>query len=384
MKPATAQPASEPSRPATAALVAGAASRPTWLDDLPGMAFLGGTDPDRTLEWVSNGSGALLGLASAAPFALAPLIHPEEREMVLDYVASATADLQSFVVEYRVRQANGHWRTVWEQSRPVRHGHQIFLHGYLVDVTARVERDRARGAAEQERLQNQNTLALNKLFVGIAHEFNNLLHGILTSAENIAAELPPDHPAHESLKNIFASYNRSRDFDQKIRALAQRPPLERKLIPLAPVIEDCLQILHTIIPDKVEITTNLAPGCPAVSADSASLHQVVMNLCLQAWQRLPDRRGRLDLALTHHSRGFPSAGSSVRSGSHLCLTVRDNGPGLDKYSLGKIFDPFCSRKQAGLEMYRARETVQAHQGEIIVESEPDQGTACHIYLPVAG
>ncbi len=245
-------------------------------------------------------------------------------------------------------------------------------------------------AAEAERLLDQKTRALNQLAGGIAHEFNNLVAGILGSAELVAMDLPPGNHAHDSLKHIFEASHRARDFVQKIRALAQRPPLERKLIPLAPVIEECLQILRNVTTDKVQITAQLAPGCPAVRADAASLQQALLDLCLHVWQGLPDRRGRLKLTLEHHPRGLPAAqgGGQLRPGPHVCLTVRDNSPGLDHHALEKIFTPFYSRKATGkpmgLEMFLVRETVQAHQGEIVVESSPEHGTAFHIYLPVAG
>ena len=372
-----------------ASIAAGETGPQTWLDGLPGMAFLARNDRQRTLEFVSDGCRPLLGFKPpATPFELAPLIHPDDLEMVLDGIATAT-ETHPVTIEYRVRHARGHWHTVWEQSRPVHHGHQIFLQGYLMDVTQRVQRERARLAADHELLLNQKTVALNKLAGGIAHEFNNIVAGILGSAELVAMDLAPGNDqAHDSLKHIFEASNRARDFVQKIRALAQRPPLERKLIPLAPVIEDCLTILRTIIPEKAEISAHLAANSPPVNADFASLHRAVLDLCLHAWQGLPERRGRLKISLENHPRGAPGTGSSVRHRPHLCLTVRDNSPGLDKNSREKIFDPFHSRKstgkQMGLEMFLVRETVQAHQGEIEVESGPDHGTAFHIYLPVAG
>ena len=244
--------------------------------------------------------------------------------------------------------------------------------------------------AELNRLHDQKTRALNQFAGGIAHEFNNIVAGILGSAELVAMDLPPGSHAHDSLKHIFEASHRARDFVQKIRALAQRPPLERQLIQLAPVIEECLHILRSVTPDKVQITAELAPGCPAVRADAASLQQALLDLCLHAWQGLPDRRGRLKVTLAQHPRGLPATqgGGQLRPGPYLGLTVRDNGPGLDHHALEKIFAPFHSRKaagkQTGLEMFLVRETVQAHQGEIVVESSPEHGTAFHIFLPVAG
>lgn len=379
-----------PPEVALPSLLAGEPPPAAAPDGLPDMAFLSRADRARTVELAGDGCRALLGLPGE-PFELAPLIHPDDREMVLDAVAIAVAGLQSFTVEYRVRDAHGRWHVVWEQGRPLPQGENIFLQGCLMDVTQRLRHERARLTAEHERLQNQKTFALNKLAGGIAHEFNNIIAGILGSAELVAMDLPPGNvQMHDSLKQIFSASNRARDFVQKIRALAQRPPLERKLIPLAPVIEDCLQILRTIVPEKMEIVAHLATGCPDVLADTASLQAALLDLCLCAWQGLPERRGRLEILLAHHPRGRDADGAarSLRSGPHLALTVRDNGPGLDKNSLGKIFDPFHSRKatgkQLGLEMFLVRETIHAHQGEIIVDSAPEKGTSFHIYLPVAG
>jgi nitrogen-specific signal transduction histidine kinase len=393
MKSATAHHAAEASGSSAAAvpaLLGGDPASPHWFDGLPGLAFLGRPDRARTMEVVSDGCRTLLGLKfPAEPFELAPLIHPDDREMVLDCVAIAAAGSQPFAVEYRVRHASGRWHTVWEQSRTVRQGQQVFLQGCLIDVTARAQREAARRAAEQEFLQSQKNFALNKLATGIAHEFNNLIAGILGSAELLSLDLPAGHHAQDSLKNIFEASNRARDFVHKIRALAQRPPLERKLIPLAPVIEDALAILRQIVSDKVELTAHIAPGCPPVHADAASLQQALLEVCLYAWQGLPDRRGSIKISLEHPPRGRPADGStsSLRPGPHLRLTVCDNSPGLDKHAREKIFDPFHSRKstgkQMGLEMFTARETIHDHQGEISVESGAGQGTAFHIYLPVA-
>jgi signal transduction histidine kinase len=393
MKSATAHLAAETSGSPEAMIPArsgGDLASPHWFDGLPGMAFLGRPDPVRTTEIVSDGCRALLGLNyPAAPFELAPLIHPADREMVLDCVAIAAAGAQPFAVEYRVHHADGHWHTVWEQSRPVRQGQQIFLHGYLIDVTVRRQRAAARLATEHEVLLQQKTLALNKLASSIAHEFNNIVAGILGSAELVALDLPAGHHAQDSLKNIFEASNRARDFVHKIRALAQRPALERKLIPLAPVIEDALAILRQITGDKVELTAHIAPGCPLVLADAASLQQALLEICLYAWQGLPDRRGGIKISLEHPLPGRPAEGinSRLHSAPHLHLTVRDNSPGLEKNAREKIFDPFHSRKstgkQMGLEMFVARETIHAHQGEIIVESGLGQGTAFHMYLPAA-
>ena len=359
------------------------------LSDLPGLVYIGRADQHRTLEHVSDGSRELLGLKQVTwPLALAPLIHPDDRDLVLQLIAAAVAELRSFALEYRLRHSGGEWLHVWEQGRAIRQGQRTVVQGYIMDVSQRRQREADRLNADQQFLQAQKNNALNKLAAGVAHEFNNLIAGILGSAEIVAMDLPEKHPAHESLKHIFEASNRARDFVHKLRALGQRRPLECKPFRLQPMIEDCVQILRSIIPAKVELLTQLAADCPKVHADQAQLHQAILDLCLQSWQGLTERRGCIKITLEKCPAGLPVLESPgwLRPGPHLRLTVRDNGPGLDKSARDKIFDPFQARrsgdKKMGLELFLVRETIQAHHGEIVVESEPGKGLAFHLYLPV--
>ena len=361
------------------------------LDGLPGMAYLGRADRARTIELASAGGHALLGLPpDQKTFQLAPLIHPDERDQVLEIVRSAVAENHAFAMEYRLRHAGGDWRTVWEQGRPQRHGRQIAVQGWLVDVTHRTRLEHARLDTEHQLLQTQKFNALNQLASGVAHEFSNLIAGILGSAENAAMDLPDKHPGHESLQLIIQASNHARDFVHKLRALGHRSPPERKPLRLQSVIEECVQILRTIIPVKVELQTRINPDCPPVKADHAQIQQAILDLCLQAWQGLTERRGRIKITLENCALARPPAGipNLLRPGPHVCLTVQDNSSGLEKSARENIFHPFRTRrssgKRTGLELFLVRETIQAHQGDVFVESEPGQGVAFHIYLPVAG
>ena len=118
-------------------------------------------------------------------------------------------------------------------------------------------REQARLAAELRALQDQKFHALNQLASGTAHEFNNIIAGILGSAELLAMDLPENHPARDTLKQVFEASNHARDFVHKLRVFGQRPAPEFKLIGLPPVIEECLQILRSIIPAKVEVLASM-------------------------------------------------------------------------------------------------------------------------------
>lgn len=362
----------------------------TLFDGLPGMAYLGRPDHERTMDLVSAGSRLLLGLKHAdRAFQLAPLIHPDDRALVLEHLHTAVAEQRPYAVEYRLRHSQGSWRTVWDQGRPLQLGQQTCLQGHIVDITQRLRRERERLDAEHQLNHSQKFSALNKLAGGTAHEFNNIVAGILGSAELLAMDIPAETPLYESLKHIFEASNNAREFVQKIRQFAQRPAPERKPDRLQPMIEDCLQILRSVIPpEKVEIQTHVDAGCPKVHMDTLQIHQTLIDLCLQAWQLLADRRGRIRIVLESCTLGQPGqpAVGSLRPGRYARLTVRDNSPGLAPTACERIFDPFYLRKSTGkkigLELFQVRETILAHQGEILVESEPGKGMAYHIYLPI--
>ena len=239
-------------------------------------------------------------------------------------------------------------------------------------------------AAQLQQLHHLKFTALNQLAAGTAHEFNNLIAAILGSAEIIALDLPEKHPARESLAHIFEAAHRSRDFVIKLRELAQRPPTDLKPIRLSSVIEDALPILRTVLAAKVQLHTRLDPQCPAVSADAAQIQSALIELCLQCWHGLPERTGEIFITLEKISAGKKSG--LLAAGEHVRLTIRDNSPGLNKSSLEKIFDPFYVRrtngKKIGLELFLVRETMHAHHGDILVESEPGHGLAFQLYFPV--
>ncbi|HSY16696.1 MAG TPA: ATP-binding protein [Candidatus Acidoferrales bacterium] len=236
---------------------------------------------------------------------------------------------------------------------------------------------------EARLLLEQKFQALNQLSGNIAHEFNNIIAGILGSAELVAMDIHEGHPAHESLKQIFEASNRGREFLSKVRAFAQRQPVDRKPVSLPPTIEESLQILRGVIPDKVELQFRSHPGCPKVNADAAQFQQVILDLCLYCWQGLHERRGLITLTLADGplEKRFSAM---LPPGDYLHLVIQDDSQGLEPHALKKIFDPFHNRrtsKKIGLELFLARETIHAHQGELVAESSPGHGLAFHILLP---
>lgn len=241
------------------------------------------------------------------------------------------------------------------------------------------------GDLAAEKLLQQQFLALNQLSAGIVHEFNNITAGVLGSAELIAMDIPEGHPAHETLQNIFAAGNRSRDCLNAIQTFSQRPPVQLTAAALPPLIEEILQTLRGGILKQIEVEARINPACPKANADAAQLRQALLNLCVHCWQGSRERHGLAQLTLETGSP--PKEFFATLPEKIIHLAIHDRSHVLNRSALDKLFAPFhtcrVTGKKIGLELFFAREIIHAHRGEIVAESEPNHGLTFHIYLPAA-
>jgi PAS domain S-box-containing protein len=366
----------------------------TLLANLQGMAYRCRNDREWSMEFVSEGCRELLGvepedLTAGRISSFSELIHPEDRERVWDEVQSAIAKQCAFTLEYRVKHAKGQWRSVWEQGRAVldNQGQVVALEGYITDMTRRVEADRERRILEDQLRRAQKMEAIGTLAGGIAHDFNNVLAAVLGSAELIKMDMPSEHPSREFLDQIFLAGNRAREVVQQILTFSQRRESERNVIALQPVVKECMKLLRSTIPAMVEISCTVDPACAPVLADPTQIHQIIMNLCTNAWQALPEKNGfiRVSLEMCEIDEMVRAGHPDLHPGPAVRLSICDNGSGMSKATLERIFEPFFTTKPvgegSGLGLSVVHGIVKAHQGVIAVESAPGKGTTFHIYLP---
>lgn len=374
---------------------AGAGGTFPWPDGLPCVIYRIRLDSRRAPEFISPGSLPLLGLAPdtllGRPALLRELVHAADRPNVLRHLEAAIPNHKTFQLEYRIRHARGHWLTVWEQGRVLRdsHGKAVAMEGYITDISDRARNAQLRRLREFESQQARKHKSINTLATGIAHDFNNVVAGILGSAELIKMEFEnePNHPAQEFLQQIFQAGERARELIHQIKAFSQRQLCERRLLQLGPVLSESLQIIRSIIPAKVEILQHSAPNCPSILGDAAQIQQSLLNLCTNAWLSMPDRAGQIDLKLgtCDVDEKMSKKNPDLHPGPYVCISVCDNGPGLSKSSQDRLFEPFAhkraSGKKCGLELYAVHESMQAHEGAVVLESAPGQGTQFHLYFP---
>ncbi len=255
--------------------------------------------------------------------------------------------------------------------------------GALVRIRAETERAQLEDSLRQsQRLESLGTLA-----GGIAHDFNNILTGIFGFIELTDEQLPPGSPAHDWLAQTLASCHRARELVRQILTFSRHNETERTPTQLTTVVGEALRLMRSTLPAMVELTSRLDPGCPPVLADATQIHQIMVNLCTNAWHALPSRGGHIAVVLEpcDVTPELARAHATLRAGPAVRLKVSDNGSGMDAATAARIFEPFFTTKPTGqgtgLGLAVVHGIVGSHQGAIIVQSEPGRGTVFEIYFP---
>jgi len=240
----------------------------------------------------------------------------------------------------------------------------------------------------EERLNRVQKLeALGRLAGGIAHDFNNILVAIFsyTDLTDLDAEDPVQVRAH--IEGLRAAAHRARDLVHQILTFSRQKGDDRVKTPIGPVLDEALRFLRSTLPSTIDVRTQIDASAPAVLGAPVQIHQVIMNLCVNAAQAMK-RAGVLDVGLTSVLATpqllvrVPDLSDGKR---YVVLSVKDNGQGMDTATLGRIFEPFFTTKPSGegsgLGLAVVHGIVKSHDGAIVVDSTLGAGTTFEIYLP---
>ncbi len=243
-----------------------------------------------------------------------------------------------------------------------------------------------RRALEEQFRQAQKMEAVGRLAGGIAHDFNNLLMVISGYAEVILAKVPVEDPLHEKGKAIQLAADRATTLTRQLLAFSRKQILELKIVDVNAIVEDMGRLLSPLIGENVEFITHLSAEAAYTRADAGQLEQVLMNLVVNAKDAMP-AGGKLTIRTeTTVVNGTPRRGQQfIRPGKYVILSVSDTGMGMDKETQSRIFEPFFTTKEkgkgTGLGLSTVYGIVKQSGGYVMVQSEPGQGAAFHIYLP---
>jgi signal transduction histidine kinase len=245
-----------------------------------------------------------------------------------------------------------------------------------------------RKRTETQLRQAQKMEAIGTLAGGIAHDFNNILFPIMGYTEMTLKNLPDDSRIRRNLEGVLKAATRAKDLVRQILAFSRHTDLKQKYLMIQPIIKEALKLLRATLPATIEIREDINKECGPVFASPTQIHQIMMNLCANAYHAMRETGGVLEVKLTDIRLGpedipfYPA----VSSGSYLKLSVSDTGHGMTKDIMEKIFDPYFTTKDTGegtgLGLSVVHGIVRNHNGHITVYSEPGKGTVFHIYLPL--
>jgi len=300
---------------------------------------------------------------------------PEQLRAQLDRVAEQG---RVEVEEWRVRKdGTRYWAHIVRTPMLDRHGR---IAGYV----AVTHDETQRRALEAQLLQSQKLESLGKLAGGIAHDFNNMLMVIFSRAELLLRVNGTVEPQRRYINDIRTAATKSRDLTQQLLAAARRQVLQPQIVNLNEVVTSTMQLLASSLGENIRIRTHVDERLWNIYADPGKLHQVLMNLAINASEAMPNggsltvetRNVRVD---AEYVRQRPH----LREGDYVQLIVSDTGVGIAPELRDKIYDPFFSTRGrgSGLGLAVVRGIIDQTGGQIWLYTEVGEGTTFKIYFP---
>jgi len=254
------------------------------------------------------------------------------------------------------------------------------------EVNERKEIEQALRASQELLLRQERLAVVGQLAAGVAHDFNNIMTivqghmGLLLATERLSPQ------GTASLNEIAAAATRAAGLTQQLLAFSGKQVMRLADVDIAGVTKQLSGMLARALGDKVSLQCAYAPNLPLVRADTRQIEQVLLNLISNARDAMPDG-GVVRISLHPVAIRESDAHEDRRAGQFVCLSVRDNGCGIDPTTKQKIFEPFFTTKDVGrgtgLGLSTVHGIAKQHRGWVEVESELGRGAEFRVYLPVA-
>ncbi|QDU69192.1 hybrid sensor histidine kinase/response regulator [Engelhardtia mirabilis] len=261
----------------------------------------------------------------------------------------------------------------------------------VLDVTEQVRQVREQVEVQRELESIARLESLSVLAGGVAHDFNNILVGVLTTADLLRAELPSDHPSIGLVEMIEHGGQRAAELTRQLLAFSGRGRFDLESIDLSECIGETSQLLAALVSKDVRIEFDLAPDLPAIAADPTQIRQIAMNVVLNAAQAIGDRAGTVRLRtrfVPDYDAGLTLEGlvEGDPAPPYVALVVDDDGPGIEPAVLQRIFEPFFTTKDRGhgLGLAAVRGAVRSFGGFLHVGNRAGQGAVFSFGFPPAG
>ncbi len=281
-------------------------------------------------------------------------------------------------------------------SVPVEYwSHPIYQNGQAVGSVVTFVDISARKIAEQEKTKLEKKLqqahkmeAIGTLAGGIAHDFNNILGSILGYADMAKEDAEPGSSIARDLDQVLKSSYRAKELVKQILSFSRQSEEEKYPFQPAPIVKEALKILRPSIPTTIDIRQDIDTKTSTILADPTNVHQILINICTNAFHAMEETGGELSITLKEISLDSKSIAlePGVMAGNYIKLSIADTGEGIDPTIKNKVFDPYFTTKDTGkgtgMGLAIVHGIVKSCGGFINLESEPGKGTTFHVFLPI--
>ncbi len=311
------------------------------------------------------------------------LIAEKSRDLVMDKIL----DGNEKAYEATGLRRNGEEYPIRLEARNIPYKGKLVRTVEFRDITENKQAEKEHEKLQVQLIQAQKMKAIGTLAGGIAHDFNNILTGIFGYSQLAQESLQQPEKANEYIEQVVKGAQRAADLTKQILKFSRQGEYQKLPFAIYLEVKEALKLLRSSIPSTIEIKSRLDSE-KMVLADPIEIHQVIMNLCTNAYHTMRKTGGRLTVSLTdvEFSSSKLFKGKEVAAGEYINLEVRDTGSGMDKKTMERIFEPYFTTKEkgdgTGMGLALVDAIVDAHNGFYEVKSELGKGTTFHLYFPI--
>ena len=317
------------------------------------------------------------------------IVHPEDLAKVVAVLGIMKSDQGSpRRCEFQGVKKNGETLFIEASVTDVTYqGEPVYL-AYLRDITEQRRAEVEKSHLEAQLRQAQKMEAIGQLAGGVAHDFNNILTAIIGYGNLLQTKMGRNNPLRSYVEQMLASAGKAANLTHSLLAFGRKQIIELRPCKISAIVKNVEKLLKTLLTEDIELRTRFAGSEPTVMADPTQIDQILMNLCTNARDAMP-QGGLLTIEISQAEIDlvFVAAHGYGATGRYVCISVVDTGTGMDAETKEKIFDPFFTTKEVGrgtgLGLSIVYGVVKQHNGYVTVESQPGKGTTFRLYLPVA-
>ncbi len=320
----------------------------------------------------------------------AGLLHPDDLAASVELSNRLrNNEIPKFHMEQRYIRKDG--AVVWADTSitvlRAQDGQLIHTIGWVKDITERKQNEEETKKLQAQLMNAQKLEAIGTLAGGIAHDFNNILGAMIGYAEMAREDSLEGSLIANDLDQVLKAGDRAKNLVKQILAFSRQTQVERISLDPALLVKETVKLLRSSIPSTIAIEQDVNKSSELILADPTQFHQILMNLCTNAFHAMEKNGGTLSISLTTKFLDHKDLGHEpqLQPGKYVQLSIKDTGPGIAPEVKKRIFDPYFTTKKTGkgtgMGLAITHGIVKSYDGFITCDSQMGAGTVFHVYLP---